>query len=226
LIFLIQALAGEALGTFLLVFTIAALTAVNEGTPGGIGLLSFAMAASFCVTVIILTIGHTSGAHINPSITVGFAAAGRFPWSQVPFYMVSQITGSVLAILAAKWVYSFPESDFAVTQPRSGPWQSLVLETAMSFVVMFLACILSNNTSQSGNAAAMAVPAAIGLSVMVAGPISGGSLNPARSLGPAIVSRNFKAIWIYIAGPFLGCVTAGIAHSPVLEGKEDSQNSM
>ncbi|XP_024514867.1 probable aquaporin NIP5-1 [Selaginella moellendorffii] len=143
-----KALAGEALGTFLLVFTIAALTAVNEGTPGGIGLLSFAMAASFCVTVIILTIGHTSGAHINPSITVGFAAAGRFPWSQVPFYMVSQITGSVLAILAAKWVYSFPERDFAVTQPRSGPWQSLVLETAMSFVVMFLACILSNNTSQ------------------------------------------------------------------------------
>ncbi|GMP56558.1 hypothetical protein CsSME_00020994 [Camellia sinensis var. sinensis] len=222
---------AEALGTFILMFCICAIIAITQLMGGQVGLLEYAATAALTVVVVIFSIGAISGAHVNPSITFAFATLGQFPWSQVPLYIIAQIMGSTLATYVGSLVYGI-KSELIITRPLQGSTTAFWVELIATFIIMFLASSLeyqskyvSSNfhtflliiatgiASKVGHLSGFVVGTAIGLAVLISGhvqtlpmPISGGSMNPARSLGPAIVSWKFGDVWIYLIAPTVGAV--------------------
>jgi aquaporin Z len=159
------------------------------------------------VMVMIYSVGNISGAHINPAVTLGFWAAQRLPFKQVPFYMASQFVGA----LAASFMLSLivPESQtMGETLPSRGIAQSFVLEIILSFVLMFVILNVSTGHMEKGIMAGVAIGGTVALEALVGGTVSGASMNPARSLGPAVLAGNFSSLWIYLTAPFLGMLLA------------------
>ncbi|XP_047330178.1 probable aquaporin NIP7-1 [Impatiens glandulifera] len=211
---LVSQVLAEGVGTFILMFCICGIVASTVATRGKVGLLEYAATAGLTVIVIVFSIGFISGAHVNPAITLGFAALGHFPWSKVPFYLVAQIMGATSAAFIGPLVYGI-KPDLMSTRPaQTGVTAADAIATAFwveliaTAIVMFLATSIAYQSefSRIGHLSGFIVGIAIGLSVMITGPMSGGSLNPARSLGPAIVSWNFDDVWIYIIAPTVGAV--------------------
>ncbi|GMP56518.1 hypothetical protein CsSME_00020969 [Camellia sinensis var. sinensis] len=212
------------MGTFILMFCICAIIAITQLMGGQVGLLEYAATSALTVVVVIFSIGAISGAHVNPSITFAFATLGQFPWSQVPLYIIAQIMGSTLATYVGSLVYGI-KSELMITRPLQGSTTAFWVELIATFIIMFLASSLeyqskyvSSNfrtflliiatgiASKVGHLSGFIVGTAIGLAVLISGPISGGSMNPARSLGPAIVSWKFGDVWIYLIAPTVGAV--------------------
>ncbi|KAM7462696.1 hypothetical protein LguiA_030817 [Lonicera macranthoides] len=205
---LVRMVLAEALGTFILMFCICGIIASMHLTGGKVGLLEYAITAALTVIVVVFSIGTISGAHVNPAVTIAFAVAGPFPWSNVPLYILAQIGGSVLATYAGKLVYGI-KSELMITRPLSGCASSFWVELIAAFIILFLSAALINEAQSVRSIAGFAAGVAIGLGVLITGPISGGSMNPARSLGPAIISWKFDGIWIYLTAPTIGAV-AGV----------------
>ncbi|XP_049406306.1 probable aquaporin NIP7-1 [Solanum stenotomum] len=207
-IFLRMVLA-EALGTFLLMFCICGMMASMEIMGVQVGLMEYATTAALTVVVVVFSIGPISGAHINPAVTLAFAAVGHFPWSKVPLYVVAQVGGSVVATYTGKLVYGL-KAEFVTTKPLHSCTSAFFVELLATFIVLFLSASLTNYDPQStGPLSGFLVGVAIGLAVLISGPVSGGSMNPARSLGPAIVAWKFNNLWIYVIAPIIGAV-AGV----------------
>ncbi|KAK9933435.1 hypothetical protein M0R45_020633 [Rubus argutus] len=206
---LVRAVLAEMVGTFILMFCVCGIIASTELLRGEVGLLEYASTAGLTVVVVIFSIGSISGAHVNPAVTIAFATFGHFPWSRVPLYTVAQTLGSVLAAFVGKLVYGITP-DLMTTRPLQGCVSAFWVEFIATFIVMFLAASLTHHAQVVGPLSGFVVGIAIGLAVLITGPVSGGSLNPARSLGPAIVSWNFKDIWIYICAPTVGAVAGAI----------------
>ncbi|THG23040.1 hypothetical protein TEA_000562 [Camellia sinensis var. sinensis] len=207
----VQVLA-EAMGTFILMFCICAIIAITQLMGGQVGLLEYAATSALTVVVVIFSIGAISGAHVNPSITFAFATLGQFPWSQVPLYIIAQIMGSTLATYVGSLVYGI-KSELMITRPLQGSTTAFWVELIATFIIMFLASSLEYQSKYVGHLSGFIVGTAIGLAVLISGhvqtlpmPISGGSMNPARSLGPAIVSWKFGDVWIYLIAPTVGAV--------------------
>ncbi|CAL5395549.1 unnamed protein product [Camellia sinensis] len=196
---------AEAMGTFILMFCICAIIAITQLMGGQVGLLEYAATAALTVVVVIFSIGAISGAHVNPSITFAFATLGQFPWSQVPLYIIAQIMGSTLATYVGSLVYGI-KSELMITRPLQGSTTAFWVELIATFIIMFLASSLEYQSKYVGHLSGFIVGTAIGLAVLISGPISGGSMNPARSLGPAIVSWKFGDVWIYLIAPTVGAV--------------------
>ncbi|KAL7220524.1 hypothetical protein ACSBR2_013408 [Camellia fascicularis] len=196
---------AEALGTFILMFCICSIIAITQLMGGQVGLLEYAATAALTVVVVIFSIGAISGAHVNPSITFAFATLGQFPWSQVPLYIIAQIMGSTLATYVGSLVYGI-KSELMITRPLQGSTTAFWVELIATFIIMFLASSLEYQSKYVGHLSGFVVGTAIGLAVLISGPISGGSMNPARSLGPAIVSWKFGDVWIYLIAPTVGAV--------------------
>ncbi|XP_050216169.1 probable aquaporin NIP7-1 [Mercurialis annua] len=199
---------AELMGTFLLVFCICGIVASSELTRGQAGLLEYASTAGLTVIVLVFAIGPISGAHVNPAVTIAFATFGHFPWSKVPFYVAAQIIGSILATYVGKGVYGI-KPELLATRSAQGCQSAFWVEFIATFIFMFLIASLKYQPS-IGNLAGFVIGLAIGLAVLITGPVSGGSLNPARSLGPAIVCWNFKDIWIYIIAPTTGAIAGAL----------------
>ncbi|CAN4113458.1 unnamed protein product [Withania somnifera] len=205
---LLRMVLAEALGTFLLVFCICGMMASMEIMGVQVGLMEYAATAALTVVVVVFSIGPISGAHINPAVTFAFAAVGHFPWSKVPLYVVAQVGGSILATYTGKLVYGL-KAEFVITRPLHGCTSAFLVELLATFIVLFLSASLTNDPQSTGPLSGFVVGVAIGLAVLISGPVSGGSMNPARSLGPAIVAWKFGNLWIYVVAPVIGAV-AGV----------------
>ncbi|GMH18812.1 hypothetical protein Nepgr_020653 [Nepenthes gracilis] len=196
---------AEMVGTFILIYCISGIVASMEVMGVKMGLLEYATAAGSAVVVIVFSIGAVSGVHINPAVTIAFATFGHFPWSKVPFYLVAQLVGSVLAAYAGMLVYGV-KPELLTTHPTQGCAAAFWAEFMSTFLIMLLAVSLARDHKSVGRLSGFVMGIGIALGVLISGPISGGSMNPARSLGPAIVSGKFNHIWIYLFAPTAGAI--------------------
>ncbi|XVF39406.1 hypothetical protein PTKIN_Ptkin01aG0032300 [Pterospermum kingtungense] len=208
---LTRAVLAEMVGTFILMFCICGITATTKLTGDGAALLEYATTAGLTIVVLIFSIGSISGAHVNPAVTVAVAAFGYFPWPRVPLYVMAQILGSVLATFMAEFIYGI-KSDLMATRPSQGCLSAFLVELIANFIIVFVVAAMTRPAQSAVPVSGLVIGMSIGLAVLITGPISGGSLNPARSLGPAIVSRNFESIWIYLTAPIIGAVIGALMY--------------
>lgn len=200
-------LLAEFLGTFTLVFAGTGAIVVNETSGGVIGHAGIALVFGLVVLAMIHTFGDVSGAHLNPAVTLGFAAAGRFAWKDVPGHAFSQLAGAFAASLTLKGL--FPDNRLlGATLPAGSAAQSFVLEIILTAILMLVILSVSTGAKEKGVTAGIAIGAVVALEAMFAGPISGASMNPARSLAPAIVGGNLQHLWLYPTATVLGALIA------------------
>jgi aquaporin NIP len=198
---------AEWLGTFFLVFNGTGAIVINDISGGVITHGGIAVTFGLVVMVLIYAFGEISGAHFNPAVTVGFALAGRFAWKQVPLYVLFQLGGAVAASYVLKALFPV-HNKLGATLPSGAAWQSLVLEFLLTFLLMLVILRVSQGAREKGITAALAVGGLVGLEAMFAGPVCGASMNPFRSLAPALASGHLEHSWVYLAGPFAGAAAA------------------
>lgn len=192
---------AEFIGTFALVFF--GCGAIANGLPP----TAVALAFGLVIAVMIYALGHVSGAHFNPAVSVGFAVGRHFPWSRVGTYAAVQVAGGVAGALALRLTIG-TGADLGVTRPAGPELQALVWEAILTFFLTLVITAVATDIRAVGQAAALAIGGTVALGALVGGPISGASMNPARSLGPALVSGDLSGIWIYLAGPVMGAIAA------------------
>lgn len=198
---------AEAIGTFCLVFAGTGAIIVDTVSGGAITHVGVALTFGLIVLAMIYTVGDVSGAHLNPAVTIAFTAARRFEARRVLPYIISQSVGAFAASALLRFL--FPgHSIFGATLPSGTAMQSFVLETVLTAMLMFVILGVSTGAKEKGITAGIAVGAVIGLEAMFAGPICGASMNPIRSLAPAVVSGHLEHLWVYILGPVLGALIA------------------
>jgi aquaporin NIP len=202
-----RSFAAEFLGTFALVFAGTGAIIINETSGGAITHVGIALTFGLVVLAMIYTLGDISGAHLNPAVTVGFFAARRFPAREVWRYVAAQISGALLASLILKLLFP-ANTNLGATHPAGSAMQSFVLEFILTFLLMFVILNVSTGAKEKGVTAGIAIGAVIALEALFAGPISGASMNPARSLAPALVSLQLQDLWIYLTAPTLGALAA------------------
>jgi aquaporin NIP len=201
---------AEILGTFALVFAGTGAIVINEVSGGVITHVGIALTFGLIVLAMIYTVGDISGAHLNPAVTIGFWVARRMSGREALPYIASQITGAILASALLRFL--FPENKLlGATLPAGSEMQSFVLETILTFFLMLTILNVSTGAKEKGITAGIAVGAVIALEAMFAGPICGASMNPARSLAPALISGHFEHLWIYLIAPPLGACAAMLA---------------
>ena len=200
-------LAAEFLGTFGLVFAGTGAIIINQASHGAISHVGIALTFGFVVLAMIYTFGDISGAHLNPAVTIGFWLARRFPLSSVGPYVITQCLGALVA--SALLHFLFPDNQaLGATIPAGPDLQSFILEWVLTFFLMLAILHVSTGAQEKGITAGIVIGSVIALEALFAGPISGASMNPARSLGPAVVSGYFHHLWIYLAAPLAGSVMA------------------
>jgi len=201
---------AEALGTFALVFAGTGAIIINDATGGAITHAGIAFTFGLVVLAMIYSVGDISGAHLNPAVSIGFWIARRFPGRELAPYLASQITGALIASGLLRLL--FPQSQFlGSTLPAGSDLQSFILEVVLTFLLMLTILNVSTGAKEKGITAGIAVGAVIGLEAMFAGPICGASMNPARSLAPALVSIHLEHLWLYLLAPPLGACAAMFA---------------
>lgn len=194
---------AELIGTFALVFAGTGAIIMNDASGGAITHVGVALTFGLVVLAMIYTLGDISGAHLNPAVTFGFWCARRFPGGKVLPYICFQILGALLASAILKIL--FPQHPtLGATVPAGSAVQSFVLEIILSFFLMFVIVNVSTGAKEKGLTAGVAIAAMVALEAMFAGQISGASMNPARSIAPAIVSGRISELWIYIFAPLAG----------------------
>ncbi|MGI4873820.1 MAG: MIP/aquaporin family protein [Janthinobacterium lividum] len=199
-------LLAEALGTAILLLFGTGAAVVDEQTHA-LGHGGVAAAFGLVVLVLIQGLGHVSGAHVNPAVTLGFWAAGRFPGRRVLPYVAAQLVGALAGSLLVKQLAT-AGSNLGATLPAHGPTQAFWLELGLSFWLMLVILRVSASFYEQGLLAGLTIAATVGLEALVAGPLCGASMNPARSLGPALVSGHLEAAWVYVAAPVAGMLLA------------------
>ncbi|KAK2657019.1 hypothetical protein Ddye_010071 [Dipteronia dyeriana] len=210
-----QKMLAEVVGTYFLIFAGCASVAVNTDYDKVVTLPGISIVWGLAVMVLIYSVGHISGAHFNPSVTIAFATCKRFPWKQVPAYVAAQVLGSTLAAGTLRLLFSGKQDHFVGTVPSGSDIQSFVMEFIITFYLMFIVSGVATDNRATGELAGLAIGATVLLNVMFAGPISGASMNPARTLGPAIVWSQYKGIWIYMVAPILGAVCGAWVYNMV-----------
>jgi len=200
-------LAAEFIGTFILVFAGTGAIIIDETSPGAVSHVGVALTFGLAVLAMIYAVGDVSGAHLNPAVTLGFFAARRIEVRWVAPYIFCQCGGAIFASLVLRFMFP-AHATLGATMPSGVAMQSFVLEAILTFILMFVILNVSTGPKEKGIMAGIAVGAIIGLEALFAGPISGASMNPARSLGPALVSQRFDHLWIYLTAPVIGAVAS------------------
>jgi aquaporin Z len=203
-----KALAAEVFGTFALVFAGTGAITINEVSRGTVGHVGIALTFGLIVLAMIYALGEISGAHLNPAVTLGFFLAGRFQGRRVIPYIAAQCAGAVFASLLLRLFFLENVTTLGVTRPAGSAFQSFGLEIVLTLLLMFVILAVSTGAKEKGAMAGVAVGAVIALEALFAGPICGASMNPARSLAPAVASFHLDALWIYLLAPPLGAVVA------------------
>lgn len=201
---------AEGLGTFALVFCGTGAIIINQETSGIVTHPGIATTFGLIVMVMIYALGPVSGAHLNPAVTIAFTVAKRFPAKQIIPYITSQIIGAFVASLVLHLL--FTDNEFlGTTIPSGSNLQSFVLEIILTFFLMLVIIQVATGSKEQGMFAGLAIGSTVLLEAMFAGPICGASMNPARSLAPAIVSGHLKHLWIYLIAPTIGAILAILA---------------
>ncbi|CAN5711385.1 hypothetical protein BH24ACT22_BH24ACT22_20030 [soil metagenome] len=212
---------AEIVGTFILVFggTAVAVGAILNNPTAGAAYDSLAIALAFglSLTAVVAAIGHISGAHVNPAVTLSLAATGKFPWKSVPVYIGAQLLGAVLGALGTWLAFGGPgvsQANLAATYPAQGvgDLQAFGLEILITFVLVLVFVSVATDDRAPAGIAPIAVGFALAVGVFIAGPVTGGAVNPARALGPMLVTVDFTSVWLYILGPIIGGVLAALLY--------------
>ncbi|MBA2432830.1 MAG: aquaporin [Chthoniobacterales bacterium] len=199
--------AAEFFGTYCLVFAGTGAIVINSVSDGVIGHVGIAISFGLVVLAMIYTVGDVSGAHLNPAVTLGFFAAGRLEFARVLPYIAAQVLGALAASVTLRLMFPAQRS-LGATIPAGSALQSFVLEVILTLILMWVILSVSTGAKEKGITAGIAIGSVIAFEALVAGPISGASMNPARSLAPALAAGQFQSLWIYLTAPILGALLA------------------
>ncbi len=203
-------LAAEAIGTFALVFAGCGAIMVDAET-GALGNLGIALTFGLAIMAMIYAVGHISGAHFNPAVTFAFTLTRHFPWRRAVAYVGAQSLGALAA--ASLLLATLGDVvNLGATTPSGSDGQSFVWEIVLTFFLMFVIMAVATDTRAVGEAAALAIGGTVALDALFGGPVSGASMNPARSLGPALVSGEVQSLWIYLLAPLMGATLGGVTY--------------
>jgi MIP family channel proteins len=209
----VRRLVAEFVGTFALVFAGCGAVMVDAKTHA-LGHVGVAISFGLVIMAMIYAVGHISGAHFNPAVSFGFALSRHFPWPRLLGYWSAQLFGAVGAAAILRGSLG-DVAHTGATLPSGSQGQSFLWELVLTFFLMFVIMAVATDTRAVGEAAAIAIGGTVGLDAMFGGPISGASMNPARSLGPALVSGDMHALWLYIAAPLAGAAIGALAYQLV-----------
>jgi MIP family channel proteins len=223
---------AELVGTYFLVLagtSVAVAAVLGRPIAGGpVDSLAVALTFGLALVALVNALGHVSGAHLNPAVTLGLAVTGKFPWKYVPAYLVAQVVGAVLASLTVWATFGDAARDqahLAATLPASDVGQVTVfaIEAIVTFFLVLTIVSVATDPRVQQSVAGLSVGFTLAVCVLIAGPLSGGAVNPARALGPMIVSGQFDGVWAYVLGPLLGGVLAAVFYDRFLaKGQEPS----
>ncbi|KAL5553400.1 hypothetical protein UlMin_040801 [Ulmus minor] len=209
---LIQKIIAEVIGTYFLIFAGCGAVAVNK-IYGSVTFPGICVVWGLTVMIMVYAVGHISGGHFNPAVTITFAIFRQFPPRQVPLYILAQMLASILASGTLCLLFDVTEKSYFGTVPVGSNVQALVFEIIISFLLMFVVSGVATDNRAIGELAGIAIGMTILVNVFIAGPVTGASMNPARSIGPAIVMKIYKGLWIYIVGPIIGTILGGFAYN-------------
>jgi aquaporin NIP len=213
---LARRLVAETIGTFALVFAGCGAIMVDQKTAA-LGHIGVAITFGLVIMAMIYAVGHLSGAHFNPAVTASFALTRHFPKRHILPYWSAQLAGALLAAAVLRGSLG-NIAHVGATYPTGSDAQALLWEGVLSFFLMFVVMAVATDTSAVGEAAAIAIGGTVGLDAMFGGPITGASMNPARSLGPAIVTGDLHGVWIYLLAPVAGAAIAALAYTFIRGG--------
>jgi aquaporin NIP len=211
----VRRLVAEAIGTFALVFAGCGAIVVNAERAGVLGATGVAAVFGLVIMVMIYALGHLSGAHFNPAVTLGFAAARRFPVREVPGYIAAQAAGATLGALLLRLAWEGTPADLGATVPSIGTGAAFTYELVMTAMLMFVVMAVATDARAVGSMAGLAVGGTVALDALFGGPLTGASMNPARSFGPALVASQWSQFWIYLAAPVAGALIAVVLYEVV-----------
>lgn len=213
---------AELIGTFALVFCGTGAVVINQETGGNISHVGIAITFGLIVMSMIYALGNISGAHLNPAVSIAFFLSGRFAAKEVLPYCLAQITGALLASLTLR--YLFPANELlGTTLPAGAASQSFILEFLLSFFLMLVIINVATGSKEQGMFAGLAIGSVVLLEAMFAGPICGASMNPARSLAPAVVSGHLEHLWIYLTATVAGAAFAIPVWKYLNSNKQDTK---
>jgi aquaporin NIP len=216
---LIRRAAAEGIGAFALVFAGCGAIVTEAEHPGALGSVGIALVFGLIIMAMVYATGHLSGAHLNPAVTIAFALSRHFPRSEAAAYIAAQLIGALAAagLLAAIWPAQ--PAALGTTLPTIGAGSALLYEAVLTAFLMFVIIAVATDTRAVGAGAAIAIGGTVGLDALFGGPITGASMNPARSIGPALVSGELHDLWIYVAGPLAGAILGALAYQLVRGGQ-------
>jgi aquaporin NIP len=206
---------AEGLAVFALVFAGCGAIVADAEYGGGLGTVGIALVFGLVIMAMVYATGHLSGAHINPAVTLAFTLTRHFPAREALVYIGAQLAGAALGALLLLAVWTDRPAELGATVPTVGSGGAVVYEMVMTAVLMFVIMAVATDTRAAGAAAAIAIGGVIGLDALFGGPVTGASMNPARSFGPALASGTWTDFWVYLAGPILGAGAGAITYQVV-----------
>jgi len=232
---MLRAASAEAVGTFLLVLVgtaVATAAALGKNTAGpAYDSLAIALSFGLVLVAIVAALGQVSGAHVNPAVTLGLAVTGKFPWRYVPAYIVAQVLGSIVAALAVWAAYgrqAYDKAHLGTPSPVHGSTelQGALVEGLIAFLLVFTVMAVATDKRAPAGIAPFSIGFALAAGVLLGGPVSGGAGNPARALGPMLVSGTYPSVIIYILGPIVGGILAAVLYDRVIGAASTPQTSI
>jgi len=230
-----RAATAEAVGTFLLVLVgtaVATAATLGKNTAGpAYDSLAIALSFGLVLTAIVAALGQVSGAHVNPAVTIGLAVTGKFPWRYVPAYLVAQVIGSVVAAFAVWAAYgqqAYDKAHLGTPSPVHGATelQGALVEALIAFLLVFTVMAVATDKRAPAGVAPLAIGFALAAGVLLGGPVSGGAGNPARAIGPMLVSATYPSVIIYILGPIVGGIVGAVLYARVVGAGFTPQTSV
>jgi aquaporin NIP len=206
---------AEGFAAFALVFAGCGAIVADTQYDGALGMVGVALAFGLVIMVMIYATGHLSGAHINPAVTIAFTLNRHFPLRDAIAYVIAQCLGAAAAAFALLAVWPGQPAELGATIPTVGVGRALVYEGLLTAFLMFVIMAVATDTRAVGAAAAIAIGGTVGLDALFGGPVTGASMNPARSLSPALAAWEWRDLWIYVTAPLVGAALGGLAYQLV-----------
>ena len=203
---------AEAIATFMLVFAGCGAIVADHHSDGALGVVGIGLVFGLVIMVMIYATGHLSGAHINPAVTVAFALTRHFPVRDAAAYVAAQLAGATAGALVLLAVWPDQPAQLGATVPSVGAGSAFVYELILTAALMFVITAVATDTRAQGAAAAIAIGGTVGLDALFGGPVTGASMNPARSFGPALAAGEWDSFWVYLAGPLAGAALGALAY--------------
>ncbi|HET9938120.1 MAG TPA: MIP family channel protein [Gaiella sp.] len=206
---------AEAFGTFVLVFAGCGAIVADAERDAGLGTTGVALAFGLAIAAMVYAVGHLSGAHLNPAVSAAFCLTRHFPRRDAALYVPAQLVGAVAGAALLRVVWEGTPANLGATVPTVGAGSALVYEAVLTAILMFVIMAVATDTRAVGAAAAIAVGGAVALDALVGGAVTGASMNPARSFGPALVAGEWTDFWVYVAGPLAGAVLGAVLYQAI-----------